>query len=154
MIITLESFLQKRNDLIEQNSILVFTNGCFDLVHRGHIEYLNQSKKMGDILIIGLNTDDSVKRLKGKDRPILPLEDRAYILDNLKPVDFVIPFDEDTPIKLIESISPNILVKGGDYTIESIVGNEWVIANSGKVVTIPYIAGQSTTAIIDRIKRI
>lgn len=154
MIITLESFLQKRNELIEQNSILVFTNGCFDLVHRGHIEYLNQSKKVGDILIIGLNTDDSVTRLKGKDRPILPLEDRAYILDNLKPVDFVIPFDEDTPIKLIESISPNILVKGGDYAIENIVGNEWVIANSGKVVTIPYIAGQSTTAIIDRIKRI
>lgn len=133
---------------------IVFTNGCFDILHRGHVAYLQSAKDMGDILIVGMNTDASVKRLKGNDRPVNTLEDRAYVLSALKSVDYVIPFDEDTPLTLIQSIHPDILVKGGDYTLDTIIGAKEVIAHGGKVEVIPFVEGKSTTSIIDAIKRV
>lgn len=131
---------------------IVFTNGCFDILHRGHVTYLQQARALGDILIVGINSDASVKRLKGPERPVNMLEDRAYVLSALKPVDFVIPFDEDIPLNLINLIMPDILVKGGDYTIDRIVGAQEVISNGGRVEIIPFVPGKSTSSIIDVIK--
>lgn len=131
---------------------IVFTNGCFDILHRGHVTYLQQARDLGDILIVGINSDASVKRLKGAERPVNQLEDRAYVLSALKSVDIVIPFDEDTPLDLINLIMPDILVKGGDYTIERIVGAKEVIAHGGSVEIIPFVPGKSTSSIIDVIK--
>ncbi len=154
MILTINTFITEKKSLISINDVLVFTNGCFDILHRGHIEYLNEAKKLGDKLIIGINTDLSVKRLKGNSRPIFTLMDRAFALDNLKAVDFVIPFNEDTPLKLIEEIQPNVLVKGGDYNPEEIVGYEQVRQYGGKVITIPFVKGYSTSLIIEKIKNL
>lgn len=133
---------------------IVFTNGCFDILHRGHVAYLQSAKSMGDILIVGMNTDSSVKRLKGEERPINTLEDRAYVLSALKSVDYVVPFDEDTPLTLIQSIKPDVLVKGGDYTMDTIVGAKEVHAYGGKVEIIPFVDGKSTSSIIDAIRRV
>lgn len=133
---------------------IVFTNGCFDILHRGHVAYLQSAKSMGDILIVGMNTDASVKRLKGEERPINTLEDRAYVLSALKSVDYVVPFDEDTPLTLIQSIKPDVLVKGGDYTMDTIVGAKEVHAYGGKVEIIPFVDGKSTSSIIDAIRRV
>ena len=130
---------------------IVFTNGCFDLIHAGHVDYLSKSKAMGDVLIVGLNSDDSVRRLKGESRPILKEEERAFILSNLKPVDYVIFFDEDTPQKLIEELLPDILVKGSDWAIDEIVGADEVIANGGEVKTVEFVNDQSTSNIIQKI---
>ncbi len=130
---------------------IVFTNGCFDLVHAGHIDYLSKAKAMGDVLIVGLNSDDSVKRLKGKMRPILNEPERAFILSNIKPVDYVIFFDEDTPQKLIEELLPDILVKGADWAISDIVGSDAVLANGGEVKTVEFVNDQSTSKIIQKI---
>ena len=132
---------------------IVFTNGCFDILHKGHVAYLQAAKSLGDILIVGMNTDDSVKRLKGSERPVNSLEDRAFVLSSLRSVDYVVPFDEDTPLSLIESIMPDILVKGGDYTIDTIIGAKEVIAHGGAVEIIPFVEGKSTTSIIDAIKK-
>jgi rfaE bifunctional protein nucleotidyltransferase chain/domain len=129
----------------------VFTNGCFDLVHAGHIDYLSKAKAMGDVLIVGLNSDDSVKRIKGEMRPILNEVERAFILSNLKPVDYVILFDEDTPQKLIVELLPDILVKGSDWAIDEIVGADEVIANGGEVKTVEFVNDQSTSKIIQKI---
>jgi rfaE bifunctional protein nucleotidyltransferase chain/domain len=131
---------------------IVFTNGCFDILHRGHVTYLNQARDLGDLLIVGINSDESVKRLKGQERPVNMLEDRAYVLSALKSVDYVIPFEEDTPLNLINLIMPDILVKGGDYTIDRIIGAQEVLAHGGKVEIIPFVPGKSTSAIIDTIK--
>ena len=131
---------------------IVFTNGCFDILHRGHVTYLNQARELGDLLIVGINSDESVKRVKGPERPVNMLEDRAYVLSALKSVDYVIPFEEDTPLNLINLIMPDILVKGGDYTIDRIIGAQEVLANGGKVEIIPFVPGKSTSAIIDTIK--
>ena len=131
---------------------IVFTNGCFDILHRGHVTYLNQARDLGDLLIVGINSDESVKRLKGLERPVNMLEDRAYVLSALKSVDYVIPFEEDTPLDLINLIMPDILVKGGDYTIDRIVGAQEVLAHGGRVEIIPFVPGKSTSAIIDTIK--
>lgn len=131
---------------------IVFTNGCFDILHRGHVTYLQQARALGDLLIVGINSDASVKRLKGPERPVNILEDRAYVLSALKSVDFVIPFEEDTPLDLINTIMPDILVKGGDYTIDRIVGAQEVIAHGGSVEIIPFVPGKSTSSIIDIIK--
>jgi rfaE bifunctional protein nucleotidyltransferase chain/domain len=131
---------------------IVFTNGCFDLLHRGHVEYLNQAKYQGDILIVGLNSDDSVARLKGKSRPYMGESDRAYILSQLNPVDVVIVFSEDTPYNLIKMVEPDILVKGGDYQLHEICGRDIVEQRGGSVLTIPLVSGQSTTNLIDRIQ--
>ncbi len=129
---------------------VVFTNGCFDLLHLGHIDYLEKARQLGDYLIVGLNDDDSVRRLKGPQRPLLPLEARSRMLAALGFVDAVVPFPEDTPRKLVESLRPEILVKGGDYQLTEIVGHEFVLANGGKVLTIPLVPGYSTTELMKK----
>lgn len=131
---------------------VVFTNGCFDIIHSGHIYYLTEAKKLGDILVIGLNTDNSVRRLKGENRPINNQNDRAAVLSALRPVDFVCYFDEDTPLELIKIINPDVLVKGADYSLENIVGADFVIANGGSVQTIQFIPNKSTTNIINKMR--
>lgn len=135
------------------NKKIVFTNGCFDILHRGHISYLNQAKSLGDILVVGLNSDRSVKRLKGEERPINSEEDRKFMLENLKAVDRVEIFHEDTPLELIKTLTPDILVKGGDWKPEQIVGSQHVLENGGKVFSLNFINGYSTTNIIDSIKK-
>jgi rfaE bifunctional protein nucleotidyltransferase chain/domain len=130
---------------------LVFTNGCFDLLHPGHIDYLCRARELGDLLIIGLNTDASVRRLKGPSRPILDEESRALILASLSFVDAVIFFDEDTPIGLIREVQPDILVKGGDYVAEKVVGYDVVTAKGGSVIILPFVEGFSTTSIEQKI---
>ncbi|MEJ2194019.1 MAG: D-glycero-beta-D-manno-heptose 1-phosphate adenylyltransferase [Ignavibacteriaceae bacterium] len=130
---------------------IVFTNGCFDLIHAGHIDYLSKAKAMGDVLIVGLNTDDSVRRLKGKIRPILNEHERLFILSNIKPVDYVILFHEDTPQKLIAELLPDVLVKGEDWDIDEIVGANVVLANGGEVKNIKFVNDQSTSKIIKKI---
>lgn len=131
---------------------VVFTNGCFDILHVGHVTYLEKAAGLGDILIVGVNSDDSVKRLKGENRPINKLEDRLRILASLEYVDFVIPFEEDTPIELIKKVRPDVLVKGGDYQIDNIVGADFVKACGGTVTIIPFIEGKSTTDVINRMQ--
>jgi D-beta-D-heptose 7-phosphate kinase / D-beta-D-heptose 1-phosphate adenosyltransferase len=133
---------------------IVFTNGCFDLLHRGHINYLNQAKTFGDILIIGLNSDKSVKRLKGPNRPINSLEDRAQVLAALSCVDHIIPFDGDTPHDLIRVIQPDVFVKGGDYALETLPEAPLVLELGGKVEILPYLDDHSTSGIIERIRQI
>lgn len=140
-----------RSKLKASNKKVVFTNGVFDLIHSGHVDYLSKAKKLGDVLIVGLNSDDSVKRIKGDKRPILKQEERAFILFNLKPVDYVIFFDEDTPEKLISEIIPDILVKGADWAVEKIVGKDIVEKNGGKVLNIEFMNDQSTSKIIELI---
>lgn len=129
-----------------------FTNGCFDILHPGHLYSLAQTAKEADYLIVGLNSDASVKRLKGPERPINSTESRAIVMANLVLVDAVIVFEEDTPLELISALLPNVLVKGGDYTIDTIVGAKEVIANGGKVIINPIVEGFSTTNIIEKIK--
>jgi D-beta-D-heptose 7-phosphate kinase/D-beta-D-heptose 1-phosphate adenosyltransferase len=141
-----------RSNLAEQGKSVVFTNGCFDLLHRGHVEYLEKASNAGDILIIGLNSDQSTNRLKGKGRPIMPQEDRAYILASLASVDYVSIFDEDTPLDLIKVVKPDVLIKGSDYNLDEIVGRDFVEQNGGKVLTIPLVPERSTTDIINKIK--
>lgn len=131
---------------------LVFTNGCFDLLHRGHVEYLYAARARGDTLVLGLNSDASVRRLKGESRPIVPELDRAIVIAGLACVDAVTIFDEDTPRELIAALLPDILVKGGDYTPEEVVGREEVEAAGGEVVIIPLVPGRSTTALIHRLQ--
>ena len=135
-----------------QGKVIVFTNGCFDILHRGHVEYLNDAKGLGDLLVLGLNSDLSVSRLKGPDRPVVSEDDRAFILSQLISVDAVYVFDEDTPIPLLEVLMPDILVKGGDYSLDQVVGREVVEKNGGKVVTIPLVKGRSTTDLIGKIQ--
>ena len=132
---------------------IVFTNGCFDLLHVGHVRYLAQAKKLGDFLIIGLNSDSSVKELKGEDRPINSFEDRATLLSAIESVDSVIMFEEQTPENLIKDIVPDILVKGGDYNIEDIVGYQTVMQNGGQVKTLSFYDGYSSTNYINKIKK-
>ena len=135
----------------EAGCTIVFTNGCFDIIHSGHIELLSAAKEKGDRLVVGLNGDQSVKRLKGNERPLQPVEDRAMILDAIESVDMVVFFEEDTPAEIILHFLPDVLVKGGDYTTDTIVGADTVIANGGTVETIPLIPEKSTTALLDRI---
>ena len=141
------------NKIKSEGKKIVFTNGCFDLLHVGHIKYLSQAKDLGDILIIGLNSDKSVKKLKGNNRPINSFEDRAKLLAALKSVDIVIMFKEQTPENLIKEIIPDVLVKGGDYDIEEIVGYQTVIDNGGRVKTLSFYEGYSSTNYIDKINK-
>ena len=134
-----------------KNSKIVFTNGCFDILHRGHVAYLNEAKSQGDVLVVGLNSDASVKRLKGDERPINNESDRKFVLENLKAIDFVEIFSEDTPLNLIKKINPNVLVKGGDWAIDQIVGSDLVIKNGGEVKSLKFIEGHSTTSTIEKI---
>ena len=143
----LEEFLRKNKE-----KKIVFTNGCFDIIHKGHVAYLVEAKKLGDLLVIGLNSDASVKRLKGPERPINNELDRQYVMSQLKPVDFVEIFTEDTPLNLILKIMPKILVKGGDWKIEQIVGGKEVVEAGGEVFSLNFVDGYSTTSIIHKIQ--
>ncbi|MEM9803304.1 MAG: D-glycero-beta-D-manno-heptose 1-phosphate adenylyltransferase, partial [Planctomycetota bacterium] len=129
---------------------VVFTNGCFDVLHAGHVDYLRFARSRGDVLIVGVNDDASVARLKGPTRPVNGLEDRLTVLAALESVDAVVPFDEDTPKALVEQVSPDVLVKGEDYKDKPVVGREWVEAHGGQVVLAPLLAGRSTTGILER----
>ena len=137
----------------EQGKKIVFTNGCFDLIHKGHIKTLYEAKRIGDILVVGINTDESIRRIKGEDRPIMPLDSRQAVLASLQYVDYVVPFEEDTPMNIIKQIRPNIIVKGGDYTEDEIVGRELVINLGGFVRIIEQSPGYSTTGIINKIQK-
>lgn len=130
---------------------VVFTNGCFDILHVGHLRYLQKARTLGEILVVGINSDTSVKRLKGPSRPIVSQDERAEMLAGLECVDYVTIFEEDTPQKLIEFIAPDILVKGGDWPIEKIVGGDFVIKNGGKVLSLDLVEGRSTTNIVEKI---
>lgn len=131
---------------------IVFTNGCFDILHSGHVSYLQAARSLGDILVVGVNSDESVRRIKGKERPVNSLHDRLQVLEALACVDYVIPFCEDTPADLIEKLVPDVLVKGGDYKPENIVGADVVKRDGGEVLVLPFVEGKSTTAVIERLK--
>ncbi|HVP36717.1 MAG TPA: D-glycero-beta-D-manno-heptose 1-phosphate adenylyltransferase [Terriglobales bacterium] len=150
-IVKLQELVRIRRKAKKENKKVIFTNGCFDLLHRGHIEYLQKAKKMGDILIIGLNSDSSVRKIKGKGRPIQKHSDRAAILASLYFVDYVIFFGELTPFKLISALVPDILVKGGDWKVKEIVGKDIVQSHGGKVLNIKMVKGKSTRNIIQTI---
>ncbi|MGE5457696.1 MAG: D-glycero-beta-D-manno-heptose 1-phosphate adenylyltransferase [Methanococcaceae archaeon] len=130
---------------------VVFTNGCFDILHAGHVDYLTKSKALGDVLIIGINSDSSIKRIKGKLRPIISEQERAILVASLKAVDYVTLFDEDTPGELIDELIPDVLVKGADWSLDKIVGRDVVETNGGAVKTIEFVSGQSTSKIIQTI---
>lgn len=151
-IVTLPTLLSLAAGWRIRGKKIAFTNGCFDILHEGHIFSFSQAAKEADILVVGVNSDRSVKTLKGPDRPINHEHSRSLLLANLSLIDAVVVFDEDTPFNLITSLMPDVLVKGGDYTIEQIVGSKEVIANGGRVVINPIVEGFSTTGIIQQIK--
>ena len=151
MIADLDQMISIVRRLRAEGKRIVFTNGCFDIIHRGHVDYLKKAKTLGDILIVGLNSDSSVRKIKGEDRPIVPEGDRAAVLSELRSVDFVVPFDDATPEKLIRALVPDLLVKGADWRRENIVGADFVERHGGKVVLIPLTEGRGTTRIIERI---
>jgi D-beta-D-heptose 7-phosphate kinase/D-beta-D-heptose 1-phosphate adenosyltransferase len=132
---------------------VVFTNGCFDVLHVGHVDYLRFARAHGDVLIVGVNSDASVKRLKGESRPVNPLGDRMAVLAALEMVDAVVSFDEDTPKNIIERVTPNVLVKGEDWKDKGVVGREWVESHGGQVVLAPLVPGRSTTSLLERARQ-
>ncbi|MCQ2607180.1 MAG: D-glycero-beta-D-manno-heptose 1-phosphate adenylyltransferase [Bacteroidales bacterium] len=144
-IVSREEALQIVDSWKKQGEKIVFTNGCFDIIHKGHVYYLAKARDLGTKLVLGLNTDASIKRLKGENRPIKEEESRALTIASFEFIDLVILFDEDTPLNLISSLLPDVLVKGSDYTVENIVGAKEVLANGGEVKTIDFVAGFSTT---------
>lgn len=146
-----QALVCKVGELRQSGGRIVFTNGCFDILHPGHIRYLESARNLGDALVVGVNSDRSVRALKGPSRPILNQQERCQLLAGLESVSYVTIFDEDTPLRLIQSILPDVLVKGGDWGADEIVGRKEVEAHGGKVVSLPYEAGQSTSAIIERI---
>jgi D-glycero-beta-D-manno-heptose 1-phosphate adenylyltransferase len=137
---------------MDRDGILVFTNGCFDIIHAGHIDLLKRARDLGDRLVVGLNSDASIRRLKGPERPFIPEQDRVAILRALRSVDEVILFDEDTPARVIAELQPDVLVKGGDWSVDKIVGADVVEARGGKVVSLSLLPGYSTTSIARRIQ--
>ena len=151
MIINTNDIAVVRNKIKNDKKSIVFTNGCFDILHRGHASYLNQAKSLGDNLIVGVNSDRSVRALKGESRPVNNESDRAFLIDNLKSVDYVIIFDEDTPYDLIREIQPDFLVKGGDWKKEDIVGWDIVKESGGKVLSLKFIENYSTTNTIKKL---
>jgi len=142
----------RENALKLHRQKIVFTNGCFDVLHYGHVRYLLEAKKLGDILVVGLNSDESVRRLKGPTRPVNGEKERAFVLAALACIDYVVIFGEDTPKELIETVIPDVLVKGGDYDLSHIVGADFVTRNGGTVTTIPFVEGFSSTHIIEQLK--
>jgi len=150
-IVDLNEMLAIRGELRHHGQRVVFTNGVFDLLHRGHAEYLQKARAIGDILVVGINTDASVRRLKGEARPLVPLEDRAYLLAALECVDYVVPFAEDTPEQVIRALLPDVLAKGADYKLEEIVGHDIVLAAGGRVERIPLTPGRATSELIAKI---
>jgi D-glycero-beta-D-manno-heptose 1-phosphate adenylyltransferase len=152
-IYSLEELENQVNAWKQAGEEVVFTNGCFDIIHRGHIEVLVQTADLGNRLIIGLNSDSSIQKLKGKNRPIIDEQSRAILLASFSFVDAVILFSEDTPINLIRTLKPDVLAKGGDYEISTIVGHKVVQENGGEVILVPFVDGFSSTTIIDKIKK-
>ncbi len=148
---TMESISRAAADWRAKGRKIVFTNGCFDLLHPGHTRYLKQARDLGDILVVGINSDQSVRRLKGPGRPILTEAERAEVLLSLRWVDAVVPFSESTPLELVKVVIPHVLVKGGDWPVEDIIGREFVESHGGEVYSLPFYPGISTSDIIDRI---
>ena len=138
-------------DLRATGQRVVMTNGCFDLIHPGHVRYLQQASALGDVLVVAVNDDDSVRRLKGEGRPVNTLDDRMAVLGALGAVDFVVSFSEDTPARLIEALAPDVLVKGGDYAVEQIAGHESVLVRGGDVRVLEFVDGHSTSGLIERL---
>jgi len=145
---SMSEILEIRKHLKEQNKIVVFTNGVFDILHAGHVDYLAKAKEFGDTLIVGINSDSSVKRIKGDLRPVVPQNERAFVISSLKSVDYVTIFEEDTPFEIINSLLPDVLVKGADWSKDKIVGADVVETNGGSVETISFVNQTSTTNII------
>ena len=154
MILKSADIKLQTDTLKSEGKKIVFTNGCFDILHRGHAEYLEQAKSLGDVLIVAVNSDLSVKKLKGESRPVNKEADRAYLLDMLKPVDLVTIFSEETPFSLISEIVPDILVKGGDWKEDDIVGSDVVKKNGGRVISLKFVDNYSTTSVIDRMSKV
>jgi D-beta-D-heptose 7-phosphate kinase/D-beta-D-heptose 1-phosphate adenosyltransferase len=150
-VVSLGDGLRRRFLATKRGEKVVFTNGVFDLLHRGHLEYLSAARALGDVLFVGLNSDTSARRIKGDSRPFVQEDDRAYCLASLTPVDYVILFDGDTPLELIKALKPDVLVKGGDWRVESIVGYEEVRSHGGEVLSLPYREGYSTTRLLETI---
>jgi D-beta-D-heptose 7-phosphate kinase/D-beta-D-heptose 1-phosphate adenosyltransferase len=150
-VVTKQQLVEIRKRLKQEGKRVVFTNGCFDILHRGHVDYLSKARAKGDALIVGMNTDASVQRLKGPTRPIVEEQDRAFVLAALSVVDYVCLFEEDTPLELIKAVVPDVLVKGGDWSIETIVGRDVVEAAGGTVQTIAFVPNRSTTNIVQKI---
>ena len=146
-----DSIAREMDSLRSQGKKIVFTNGCFDLLHVGHVKYLQRARQLGDLLVLGLNSDASIRRLKGPKRPLINEEERAHVLAALDCIDHVVVFDEDTPLELLEAVRPDVLVKGGDYTVDGVVGRELVESYGGKVELIQFVDGKSTTSIIDKV---
>jgi rfaE bifunctional protein nucleotidyltransferase chain/domain len=157
-VVTLEQLkkeIGRRKDMSPRRPPrVVFTNGCFDILHVGHARYLRDARALGDLLVVGLNSDSSVKRLKGEQRPVVNEDERAELLSSLGAVDYVVMFSDDTPLSLIENVSPDILVKGGDWPPEKIVGSSFVLARGGEVKSLPFHPGKSTTSILERIQKL
>ncbi|MFO7596044.1 MAG: D-glycero-beta-D-manno-heptose 1-phosphate adenylyltransferase [Desulfocurvibacter africanus] len=149
--------LRSRNEIIavlaplRPVSSIVFTNGCYDILHPGHVDLLQRARSMGDVLVLGLNSDESVRRLKGPTRPVSRLAERAFVLAGLECVDYIVSFDEDTPLELIKAVQPKVLIKGGDWSVENIVGRDVVEAAGGSVHSLPLLPGYSTTGLIRRL---
>lgn len=148
------ALLEERARMKREGKRLVFTNGCFDLLHAGHVRYLQEARALGDALAVGLNSDRSVRILKGEGRPILNEEERAEVIAALEAVDYVVIFDEETPRALIADLLPDVLVKGGDWPLDQIVGRDEVESAGGRVLSLPYLKGSSTTDVIEKIKRL
>ncbi len=151
-IYTLQELDEKLKTWRAQGQKIVFTNGCFDLLHLGHVDYLEKARQLGDKLVLGLNTDNSISRIKGPNRPLQDEVSRARVMASLLFVDAVVLFNDDTPLELITAVQPDILVKGDDYTVEQIVGHEVVKARGGEVKTVPLVKGYSTTNIVNKIE--
>lgn len=154
IVTTMEELAALRDDLRGQGRRIVFTNGCFDILHAGHVMYLEAARELGDVLVVGLNSDDSVRRLKGPARPINGADDRARVLAALRCVDHVVEFTQDTPLDVITTLLPDVLVKGGDYTRHTVVGADVVEEHGGRVEIIPLLKGRSTTSIITRARTV
>ena len=150
----LDDLTQIRDDLRRIKKSVVFTNGCFDILHAGHIHLFRTAKRYGDILIVAINDDESVARNKGDSRPVFPLTERLEVLAAISDIDFLVSFSEETPRKLIEALLPDILVKGGDWQPEEVVGKAEVEAAGGRVIIVPYLPGKSTSAILEAIKEL
>ncbi len=151
MVLNISELSSKVKTLKQDGKRIVFTNGCFDIIHVGHVRYLKEARKLGDVLIVGLNSDESVRTIKGTSRPIVPQAERAEVLSSLRSVDYVVIFNEPDPYNTIAALKPDILVKGGDWHIENIIGRDIVESCGGKVCTIPFIEGASSTNIIESI---
>jgi D-beta-D-heptose 7-phosphate kinase/D-beta-D-heptose 1-phosphate adenosyltransferase len=151
-VVSLSELVSIRRHLARINKIVVFTNGVFDLLHVGHLSLLEQAKRHGDVLIVGMNTDTSVRKLKGESRPIVPFKDRAKLISSIRFVDYVVGYGEETPLRVIKELRPDVLVKGSDYRLSEIVGGNEVRESGGKVVRVRIVRGWSTSSIVSRLQ--